>query len=80
MKFNKKKSSFFSLYSNFVPKWIYYPAFVIFILGLVKIISGSLKWGISEEQNYAIILTFIGFIITLIDDIGGYLKNKIKFV
>jgi hypothetical protein len=40
-------------------------------------ISGNLKWGLTLEKNTAIIITLIGFIVMLINDVGSYLKKYV---
>ncbi len=68
----------FKMKDYFIPKWLYNTSLIIFVAGMVQIFMGNLKWGITIEKNTAIILTYIGLLITLINDLGNYLKKRKK--
>ena len=68
----------FKMKDYFIPKWLYNTSLIIFVAGMVQIFMGNLKWGITIEKNTAIILTYVGLLITLINDLGNYLKKRKK--
>jgi|TARA_Y100000310_G_C20340208_1_gene649425 hypothetical protein len=73
-----KRVIVFKMKDYFIPKWLYNTSLIIFVAGMVQIFMGNLKWGITIEKNTAIILTYIGLLITLINDLGNYLKKRKK--
>ena len=71
MKKNKEqnKRNKYSLYSGFVPKWLFYTALVIVVGGIVKGLSRA-----TSEEYYFRIIWFVSLAIILIDEVGGYFK------
>lgn len=61
---------------HIIPTWLFYTCVVIFILGMIQILSGNLSWGITTEKNATIILTLFCFGVLLFDQIGIWIKRK----
>ena len=63
---------------HIIPKWLYYTCVVIMSLGGTGLIMGSLKWGITSEENVVIIMTIFSSGILLFDNIFNLIRKKKK--